>query len=216
MSSVEPANIAHGLSRADGFLTVEILLKATVLQPTALGLEHVSNFMAHAHYPIVLDVIEWLGWKVKWGCRANLLDVLPQSRERCLLTLVRKNHDLKPDFMFNTIAQTMKVSWQTTPVHIVDMAMSQRLSASRQEVLVNSATGKIEIKELLVSPTLQWSDPPADFAEWLIPIGPCLGRIRVHPGLPVARVLRFLFPNAQGGSITWRSKAFPDVQIPHC
>lgn len=45
-------------------------------------------------------------------------------------------------------------------------------------------------------------------------MGPGFGRIRVHPELPVARILRFLFPNAHGGSITWRSKTCPDVQIP--
>ena len=94
------ANVAHGLSREDGFLTIEILLKATILQPVAIGLENVSNFMAHAHYSFVLDVIDWLGWKVKWGCKANLSDLLPQSRERCLLTLVNKSNEVRPEFVF--------------------------------------------------------------------------------------------------------------------
>lgn len=116
--------------------------------------------------------------------------------------------------LINTIAQTSKVSWQTTPVHLVDLALNHRLSANRQEVLVNSATGKIEIRELAVSPTLPWSDPPEEFAKWYIPMGPGFGRIHVHPELRVARILRFLFPNAHGGSITWRPKAYPDVQIP--
>ena len=116
--------------------------------------------------------------------------------------------------LVNTIAQTSKVEWDTTPTHLIDLAMSHRLSASRQEVLVNSATGKIQIKELAVSPTLPWSDPPPDFAVWYIPVGPGFCQIRIHPGLPVARVLRFVFPNAHGGSITWRPRAFPDVQIP--
>ena len=110
------ANIAHGLSRDDGFLTIEILLKATVLQPSAVGLENVSNFMAHAHYPVALDVLDWLGWKVKWGCKANLLDVLPQSRERCLLTLVRKLADLKPDFAFRPWQKASQVTLQACDI----------------------------------------------------------------------------------------------------
>lgn len=56
--------------------------------------------------------------------------------------------------LINTIAQTSKVSWQTTPVHLIDLALTHRLSASRQEVLVNSVIGKIEIKEVAVSPTM--------------------------------------------------------------
>lgn len=99
------ANIAHDLSRDDGFLTIEILLKATVLQPSAIVLENVSNFMAHAHYPIVLDVLDWLGWKVEWGCKANLSDVLPQSRERSLLTLVRKLAGSQARVCLSTMAE---------------------------------------------------------------------------------------------------------------
>ena len=110
------ANIAHDLSRDDGFLTIEILLKATVLQPSAIVLENVSKFMAHAHYPIVLDVLDWLGWKVEWGCKANLSDVLPQSRERSLLTLVRKLADLKPEFAFRPWQKAQQVTLHTCDI----------------------------------------------------------------------------------------------------
>ena len=71
------ANIAHGLNRDDGFVTVESLLRATMLQPNVIGFENVANFASHVHHRIIRDLLEWLGWRCKWTTKSNLLDVLP-------------------------------------------------------------------------------------------------------------------------------------------
>ena len=46
------ANVPWGLARDDGFVSIEGLLKATIIHPRILGLENVASFVTHAHHPM--------------------------------------------------------------------------------------------------------------------------------------------------------------------
>ena len=94
------AHVAHGLSRADGFMVIESLLKTTLLQPEVVAFENVANFKMHSYFAIVSEVIRWLGWEIRWHSRVNLADILPHQRERFLMVLTAVEHALKPDFRF--------------------------------------------------------------------------------------------------------------------
>lgn len=94
------AHIAHGLSRADGFLTIESFLKTTLLQPEIVCFENVANLRTHAHFAIIRDVLDWLGWRIRWADTVNLNDILPQNRERLLMVLARADATAKADFQF--------------------------------------------------------------------------------------------------------------------
>lgn len=113
--------------------------------------------------------------------------------------------------LLNTVGQLPDVCWTGTPTELIHNALQNRLSASKQEVLVDTILGKIE---MTVSPTLQWSDPQLAFSMWHIPFGPEYCKFHVHPGLPVAWLIRFMYPQAVGNAITWRPSSHPDIQVP--
>ena len=54
------AHVAYGLLREDGFLTIEAMLKATLLRPKVLAFENVAGMPQRPHYSILLEVFAWL------------------------------------------------------------------------------------------------------------------------------------------------------------
>lgn len=94
------AHAACGLGRADGFLSIEAFLKRTVLQPEVACFENVAHFRQHHDFQIVLEVLQWLGWTVRWEATLDLADILPQKRDRFLMVLTRIGGLDKPSFAF--------------------------------------------------------------------------------------------------------------------
>ena len=110
------AHVAYGLTRPDGFDTVEGLFKARLLSPRAIAFENVKNMQSHAHFPVLEEVIRWLGLRVKWASVVNLADVLPQARERLLMTLIPADGDVKPTFQFTSWRARDHLSLQTSDI----------------------------------------------------------------------------------------------------
>ena len=355
------ANHAYGLARSNGFLTIEAFLKMTVLQAEVVCFENVAHFRQHHHYHIILAVLHWLGWVVRWETVADLNDILPQRRERFLMILTRKDSHLKPSFEFqgwdkregltlrncdilrprdclshmhvprltpeilrmymhprmipgdgkgdfktakayrlrtadqsvacvmaqyghahdlgfevlqksglfgNLVIDHDIIRWLSIPeianlmglwspwkapldtkqtYHmlgnaiatphallclvnavclfphvpadrhpkvVITEALSQFLSGSIQEVLLDAVSNEISIGAFQVSPTLPWSMQETSLSEWHVPAGPWFQKILVQPGVPMAAALKAIFPNAVGSAIMWRSQAFPDNPIP--
>ena len=110
------AHVAYGLTRPDGFDTVEGLFKARLLYPRAIAFENVKNMRSHAHFPVLEEVIRWLGLRVKWASVVNLAEVLPQARERLLMTLIPADGDVKPTFQFTSWRARDHLSLQTSDI----------------------------------------------------------------------------------------------------
>lgn len=110
------ARVAYGLTRSDGIDTVESLLKARVLSPCAIAFENVKNLRSHAHFPVLEEVIRWLGLRVKWASVVNLAEVLPQTRERLLMTLIPTEGDVKPTFQFTPWRTRDNLSLQASDI----------------------------------------------------------------------------------------------------
>lgn len=61
-------------------------------------MENVANFRQHGHFQLILEVLQWLGWSVRWETTLDLGDILPQKRDRFLMILVRQGGVDKPAF----------------------------------------------------------------------------------------------------------------------
>lgn len=110
------AHVAYGLMREDGFLTIEAMLKATLLRPKVIAFENVAGMPQHPHYQILLEVFAWLGWQVTWKAKIDLEEVLPHQRERFLLTLLRSDIDGKPSFQFQHWSRKQGLSFESCDI----------------------------------------------------------------------------------------------------
>ena len=84
------ASTAAGLEKAEGQVIIDTLLKVMLLQPKVLVLEEVANLRTHAHFPLVLELLNWGNFQVAWQEVLNLEEWLPQSRPRLILIAIRR------------------------------------------------------------------------------------------------------------------------------
>ena len=162
------------------------------------------------------DIIRWLALPELCNAMGLLrpwsAPLAPQESFKLVGNAIATPHALL--CLTNALGQLDQVTWTSTPLDLLDRAFQSFLSASKQEVLVFSDSRRIEIRELAVSPTLPWTGIEPPLATWSLPWGTDTRLVKVQPGLPMARVIRYLFPEAHGSSIAWKSSAYPDLPIP--
>lgn len=61
-------------------------------------------------------MITWLGWKTKWAETVNLLDILPQNRERFLMVMGQEENNSKQDFVFRMWTKNVDISLQSCDI----------------------------------------------------------------------------------------------------
>ena len=82
------ADLAPGLAKMDGrHLVLSIALMA-LYRPKTLVLENVSTLLQHKHWKVIREAFMWAGYHIKWVQSLDLLDVLPQKRERMILVAI--------------------------------------------------------------------------------------------------------------------------------
>ena len=84
------ASTAAGLEKQEGQVIVDTILKILVLQPKIMVLEEVASLRTHAHFPLILELLNWGNFQVAWQEVLNLDDWLPQSRPRLILIAFRR------------------------------------------------------------------------------------------------------------------------------
>ena len=84
------AGTATGLEKAEGQVIIDTILKIMLLQPKVLVLEEVATLHTHAHFPLILELLNWGNFQVAWQTTLNLDDWLPQSRPRLILVAFRR------------------------------------------------------------------------------------------------------------------------------
>ena len=84
------ASTSAGLEKAEGQVIVDTILKILILQPKLIVLEEVASLRTHAHFPLILELLNWGNFQVAWQEVLNLDDWLPQSRPRLILIAFRR------------------------------------------------------------------------------------------------------------------------------
>ena len=84
------ASTAAGLEKPEGQAIIDTILKVMLLQPKLLILEEVANLRTHAHFPLILELLNWGNFQVAWQEVLNLEEWLPQSRPRLILIAIRR------------------------------------------------------------------------------------------------------------------------------
>ena len=82
---------AKGLNRRDGMTLIWCWAKAKMVAPKYVLMEMVANLTKHPHWGYVKQIIRWAGFEILWTETMQLADVFPQSRNRLLLTAVRRD-----------------------------------------------------------------------------------------------------------------------------
>ena len=84
------ASTSAGLEKTEGQVIVDTILKILLLQPKVMVLEEVASLRTHAHFPLILELLNWGNFQVAWQEVLNLDDLLPQSRPRLILIAFRR------------------------------------------------------------------------------------------------------------------------------
>ena len=84
------ASTSAGLEKTEGQVIVDTILKILLLQPKIMVLEEVASLRTHAHFPLILELLNWGNFQVAWQEVLNLDDSLPQSRPRLILIAFRR------------------------------------------------------------------------------------------------------------------------------
>ena len=84
------ASTAAGLEKPEGQVITDTILKILLLQPKIMVLEEVASLRTHAHFPLILELLNWGNFQVAWQEVLNLDDWLPQSRPRLILIAFRR------------------------------------------------------------------------------------------------------------------------------
>ena len=84
------ASTAAGLEKPEGQVILDTILKVLILQPKIMVLEEVASLRTHAHFPLILELLNWGNFQVAWQEVLNLDDWLPQSRPRLILVAFRR------------------------------------------------------------------------------------------------------------------------------
>ena len=88
------AATSPGLDRFDGKLTPLGLLLCKWFRPHFVALEQVVGFQSHPHKPVVIRILQWLGYKIVFEKVVDLADQSPTSRQRFLLVAIRVHSSL--------------------------------------------------------------------------------------------------------------------------
>eukprot|EP00435_Cladocopium_sp_Y103_P055143 s189_g18.t1 len=92
------ADASPGLSRCDGFLLLQTLTYIAYLRPKMCACENVSNLKRHRHFQVVLQVLDWMNYRVHWSICLDLKEIIPQHRDRFLLLLADCNDVYLPRY----------------------------------------------------------------------------------------------------------------------
>eukprot|EP00438_Fugacium_kawagutii_P022401 Skav209122 [mRNA] locus=scaffold682:20734:24684:+ [translate_table: standard] len=90
------ADKAPGLARDDGVVLLVFFLMAGYLKPKTVTLENVAGLLVHKDWPLVLKIIRFAGFEIHWQHTCDLVAVVPQHRDRCLLILTLREVDDLP------------------------------------------------------------------------------------------------------------------------
>ena len=90
------ADRAPGFNRDDGLIFVRFIVVLAILRPRIVLLENVSGMRNHSQWEVIVHLFAWASYKLKWVTVLDLVEVIPQHRERLLLIAVDQNaHDLE-------------------------------------------------------------------------------------------------------------------------
>ena len=90
------AGLQGGLSTETGRIMLRLVDLAMVFQPRLVLFEQVAGFPAHKDYPYIMSCWREAGYQVTWRATLELADIMPCSRSRHLLVLVRDDEP-RPD-----------------------------------------------------------------------------------------------------------------------
>ena len=138
------ASTSAGLEKAEGQVIIDTILKILLLQPKILVLEEVASLRTHAHFPLVLELLNWGNFQVAWQEVLNLEDWLPQSRPRLILIAFRRcSYGLK---------HFSCQPWHCSPVKPLSLRNSHCLLTDEALIEITSAPLDLETAKLYFDP----------------------------------------------------------------
>ena len=133
-----------GLEKAEGQVIIDTILKVLILQPKILVLEEVASLRTHAHFPLILELLNWGNFQIAWQEVLNLDDWLPQSRPRLILIAFRRcSYGLK-----HFACQP----WQSSPAKALSLQDSYCLLKDEAIIEITSAPLDLETARLYFDP----------------------------------------------------------------
>ena len=139
------ASTSAGLEKAEGQVIIDTILKILILQPKVLVLEEVATLRNHAHFPLILELLNWGNFQVAWQEVLNLEDWLPQSRPRLLLVAFRRcSYGLK---------HFPCQPWQSGPSRPLSLRSSHCLLTDEAIIEITSAPLDFDTAKLYFDPS---------------------------------------------------------------
>eukprot|EP00438_Fugacium_kawagutii_P006932 Skav203598 [mRNA] locus=scaffold935:261424:266022:+ [translate_table: standard] len=82
-----------GLNSAQGMLFPEAIVKLKLLRPAFAVIEQVGAFATHPHQPLIVRMLRWAGYRLRWAKTLDLHHACPVNRPRWLGIATRIMND---------------------------------------------------------------------------------------------------------------------------
>ena len=82
------ASRARGLHVAEGRAFVYAWGLIAVVRPSIVVVEKVASMVQHRQWPIIMQIMEWAGFRILSCESMTLMQILPQNRNRMIMLVV--------------------------------------------------------------------------------------------------------------------------------
>ncbi len=88
-------NSSPGFARSDGLTFIHMITFIAWIRPKIVIIENIATIVRHPHWKLILALFQWAGYNLRGHHNLNLLDHVPQRRDRMILiaTDARLNFD---------------------------------------------------------------------------------------------------------------------------
>ena len=94
-------NSSPGFSRSDGLTFAHMVAYIAWIRPKIVIIENIATIVRHPHWKIIVALFHWAGYNIRGHHNLNLLDHVPQRRDRMILIATDARSDFDEHHIFD-------------------------------------------------------------------------------------------------------------------
>ena len=94
-------NSSPGFARSDGLTFVHMMAYMAWIRPKIIVIENIATITRHPHWKLIVALFQWAGFNIRGFHNLNLLDHIPQRRDRMILIATDARMDFDENHIFD-------------------------------------------------------------------------------------------------------------------
>ena len=94
-------NSSPGFARCDGLTFVHMMAYVAWIRPKILIVENIATMTRHPHWKLIVALFQWAGYNIRGHHNLNLIDHIPQRRDRMILIATDSRSDFDEHHVFD-------------------------------------------------------------------------------------------------------------------